>query len=397
MKRQLAMNMADYPAVVLAAGEGRRLAPLTDTRPKPMLPVANRPILEYVLQAIADAGIEEVYLVVGYRSERIRTHVGDGDDWGLDVTYVEQSPQLGTGHAILQVEGHIDGPFIAFNGDRIVDASLAEDVAAAHTNGEAIVSTTVVKHPSTFGVVDVAGAELVGIEEKPLDPSPRATINAGVYAFDPSIFDRIRSTEQADGEQAITGTLDEMATDGLVSVVRYGGRWLDVTHLWDLVAVTNRVVSDGSGVDIEAAQIAESASLATDVAVGANARIASNATVGGGTALGPSASVGSSAVVENSVVMADATIEPGAVVRDAVVGANATIGANATVGGGKAAVIVNGVVHDGVTLGGVVGDNAEVGHGVTLAGGTIIGTNASVDDGVAVGGVIDNNSEVRRG
>lgn len=391
------MDMSAYPAVVLAAGEGRRLAPLTDTRPKPMLSVANRPILEYVLEAIAEAGIESVLLVVGYRAERIRTHVGDGDDWGLDVTYIEQSPQLGTGHAILQAEAHVDGPFLVFNGDRIVDASAPGSVIAAHRDGEAVVSTTVVKHPSTFGVVEVDGDDLVGIEEKPLDPSPQATINAGVYAFDPTIFDRIHQTEPINGEQTITETLDAMAADGHVRAVRYEGRWLDISHLWDLTAVTTRLVSDGPTELGPGAHVAESASIATDVAIGADARVESNATIAGGTALGPSSTVGASAVIENAVVMADATIEPGAVVRDAIIGANATVGANATIGGGSATVVIEGSVHEEVTLGGVVGDNATVGHGSTLAAGTIVGLNSTIDEGVALGGWIDAETEVRRG
>ena len=391
------MKPHELPAVVLAAGEGRRLAPLTDTRPKPMLSVANRPILEYVLEAIADAGTTEVYLVVGYQQERIRNHFGDGVDWDVDITYVEQSPQLGTGHAIAQVEEHLDGPFLVFNGDRIVNASIAADVAAAYEPDGAAVAVTVARHPSTFGVVEVRGDRLVAVEEKPLDPSPRATINAGVYAFDGSIFDELRSVEPIDGEQTITAALQAMAETERVSAVRYEGRWLDITHLWDIPAVTNLLVSEGEATWIDRASVAESASLATDVAVGAAARVESNATVGGGTALGPSVTVGATAVVENSVVLADATIGPGAVVRDAVIGANASVGANATIGGGDASVVVEGVVHDDVTLGGVVGDNASIGHGATLSAGSLVGTGARIDDGVAASGRIPNNAEVRRG
>ena len=102
--------MSDTPvtAVVLAAGEGRRLEPLTNRRPKPMVPVANRPLLEHVVEAVAAAGINRIALVVGYRQERIRNHFGDGDDWGVTIEYVEQSTQLGTGHAVLQAEPVVD-------------------------------------------------------------------------------------------------------------------------------------------------------------------------------------------------------------------------------------------------------------------------------------------------
>ena len=115
--------MSDTPvtAVILAAGEGRRLEPLTNRRPKPMMPVANRPLLEHVIDSVVAAGIDRIVLVVGYKQERIRNHFRDGNDWGVTIEYVEQSTQLGTGHAVLQAEPVVDGPFVVLNGDRIVD------------------------------------------------------------------------------------------------------------------------------------------------------------------------------------------------------------------------------------------------------------------------------------
>src|SRR6056297_849679 len=105
------MRDSSFPAVVLAAGEGRRLAPLTHRRPKPMVPVANRPLLEHVVSAIAEAGVDRIVLVVGHRQERIRTHFGDGDAWNVTIEYVEQSTRLGTAHAVAQAEAAVDGPF----------------------------------------------------------------------------------------------------------------------------------------------------------------------------------------------------------------------------------------------------------------------------------------------
>ena len=105
-------------AVILAAGEGRRLDPLTNRRPKPMVPVRNQPLLEYVIEAVSAAGIDEIVLVVGYKRDRIQQHFGDGDDWGVTIEYVVQEKQLGTGHAVLQAEAVIDGDFLVLNGDR---------------------------------------------------------------------------------------------------------------------------------------------------------------------------------------------------------------------------------------------------------------------------------------
>lgn len=196
------------PAVVLAAGEGRRLAPLTNRRPKPMVLVANRPILEYVVSAIADAGIDRILLVVGYRQERIRNHFGD--DWDVDIEYVVQETQLGTAHAVLQAESAVDGPFLVLNGDHIVNSSVVErvrdEIASDGDESGPVMSVARTERPSDYGVVSLEGDYVVDITEKPTGPVRSELINAGIYGFDPSIFDAIRKTPTEAGEMAITTT-----------------------------------------------------------------------------------------------------------------------------------------------------------------------------------------------
>ena len=139
-------------AVILAAGEGMRLRPLTRTRPKPMIPIANRPLLEHVVEAVADAGLEKLVLVVGYKRERIQSHFGDGDDWGVEITYAVQEKQLGTGHAVEQAEPHVDGEFVVLNGDRIIDSALVSRVADESTPAPAV-AVRRSETPSSYGVV----------------------------------------------------------------------------------------------------------------------------------------------------------------------------------------------------------------------------------------------------
>ncbi|WP_096389012.1 sugar phosphate nucleotidyltransferase [Halopenitus persicus] len=391
-------------AVVLAAGEGRRLEPLTNRRPKPMLPVATRPILEYVIDAIRGAGIDRIVLVVGYRQERIRNHFGDGDDWGVDVEYVEQANQLGTGHALLQAEPAVGDRFVVLNGDRIVDADVVNRVREATRDGDAPVMTvTDVDQPREYGVVTLDGADRVtGIAEKPEAPVTTSRINAGVYGFTADVFDAIRETSPT-GELALTDTLDRIADENSITAIGYRGRWLDVSYLWDLcrvnaslVGADERPADDASG-QTAAADAESTPGVADDVVVGADVRLGRNAVVGGGTALGENVTVGPNAVVEGSVVFPDAVIEAGAVVRDAVVAGNARVGANATIAGGRATVVVDGTVHADVTLGGVVGDNATVGGGATLVPGTVLGDASRIDPGAVVSGTIEPDAVVRRG
>ncbi|MDH5021368.1 sugar phosphate nucleotidyltransferase [Halobacterium rubrum] len=380
-------------AVILAAGEGNRLRPLTERRPKPMLPVGNRPVLEHVLEAVADAGIQEVVFVVGYERDRIQTYFGDGDDWGVDIEYAVQDTQLGTGHAVLQAENFVSEPFVVLNGDRVIDDSLVSAVVDRVWDGESpVVSVTRVDNARNYGVVELDGELVHAIYEKPgVDESRSDVINAGVYGLEQGIFDAIRETDtSSSSELELTTTLDAMAREGGVAAVRYSDYWLDISYLWDLLSVNAAVVSQvderaaGEGVP-DAAVAAESA------------HVAESATIQPRVALGDNVSVGPNAVVSNAVVLPDATIEAGAVVRDCIVGENATVGPNSTVVGGDARIVVEDEVHRDVRLGGVVGDNAVLGGGVVLDPGTVVGNHARIASGVAVSDRVPSGAEVRRG
>ncbi|EMA56900.1 sugar phosphate nucleotidyltransferase [Halorubrum kocurii] len=394
------MNDTPVTAVILAAGEGRRLEPLTNRRPKPMVPVANRPLLEHVVEAVAAAGIDRIVLVVGYRQERIRNHFGDGDDWDVTIEYVEQSTQLGTGHAVLQTEPVVDGPFAVLNGDRIVDPEAVSAVCdRLHAGDTPLVTVTAVESPRDYGVVHLDGDRVTEIDEKPEGPVDTNRINAGVYGFAPAIFDAIRATNTA-GKLAITATLNDLAGSDEVTALGYDGRWLDVSNLWDVLTVNAALIHDSDHArDAPAAgqRVGDTVTVAEDVVLAGNVRVGPNATLSGATAIGSNVTVAANAVVENTVVLPDAVIGPGAVVRDAVVAGNARIGPNATVVGGNATVVVGDAVHRDVTLGGVVGDNTSIGGGATLTDGAVVGDDVQADAGVVIDGRVESGAVVRRG
>ncbi len=384
-------------AVILAAGEGRRLKPLTNRRPKPMLSVAGKPLLEYVIEATREAGIDDIVLVVGYRRDRIQTYVGDGDDWGVDVEYAIQDPQLGTGDAVLQAEPYVEDPFVVLNGDQLVDSEGIETVARDLGDGDdrAVMTVARSSEPQRYGVVDLEGDRVVGIEEKPRDPISEV-FNAGIYGFAPSIFDALRETGADDsGERTITATLQRLIPNDEVRTVRYRGTWTDVTHLWDVTRVTGDVLDREGG---QQAGVTEPGARVADATyVGEDTRIGANTTVRRGTSLGANVTVGANAVLTNTVVLADAVVADGAVLNDTVVAENAHVGENVTVSGGPADVRVEGEYHESVPLGAVVGDNAHVGGGATLAPGTVVGDDATVAAGAVVSGQVPPGAEVRRG
>ena len=361
-----------------------------------MIPIANRPLLEYVVEAVAAAGIDEVVLVIGYKRERIQSYFGDGNDWGVEITYAVQEKQLGTGHAVEQAEPYVDGEFVVLNGDRIIDGSLVSRVADESTPAPAI-AVSRSKTPSAYGVVEVEGDRVVSIEEKPPEYAARSDlINAGVYKFTPGIFDAIRRIETL-GESPITAAIERLATEGTVRAVRYDGRWLDVSVPWDLLSVNAGVLDETDGRVDAAAVVHDDATVTGPVDVDDDVHVHPNATLLAGTSLGANVEVGANVVISNSVILPDATVEPGAVLHDCVVGSNSVVGPNCTVEGGLTTVALAGELYESVPLGAVVGDNVTIGGGVTLAPGTIVGNGARVQGGTTVEGQLEDGATVRRG
>jgi glucose-1-phosphate thymidylyltransferase len=376
-------------AVVLAAGEGRRLRPLTAVRPKPMVPVGNRPILEHVVRSLSDAGVDELVFVVGYKRERIQTYFGDGDDWNVDIEYIVQEKQLGTGHALLQAEGSVDQDFLVVNGDSFVDSALVRDLVDV---GDTAVAVTRSDQPTDYGVVELEGDRVVGVEEKPrVYDAETETINAGVYRFSEAVFDELR-TNGGGGELSLTDALAILAEDGSVRAVRTRS-WTDVSHLWDVLRVNSETVGED---DHDEADVHPTAHVADGVALGDDATVGPNATVLPGASLGDNASVGAGAVVGNSVLFDDARVGPNAVVFDCVLSEDARVGTNATVEGGVADVVVEDELYKKVRLGGVVGDYTVVSGGAQLEPGTVLGNDVRVGTGATVDGRIESGTEVRR-
>ncbi|MUW13235.1 NTP transferase domain-containing protein [Halorubrum sp. CBA1125] len=387
-------------AVVLAAGKGERLWPLTENRPKPMIPVANRPILEHIVDALETAGIDEAVFVVGSNRERIQSYFEDGRDWGVDISYVVQDQQLGTGHALLQAESYVGESFVALNGDRIVSAEIVERVWARHREtDDPVVGVTKTANPSRYGVVEFDGRDVAGIEEQPIPELAKSDfINAGVYAFTPDIFGAIRQID-SHGEQALTDALKPFIEDRRLRAVRYRGLWLDVSEPWDLLTVNDALISARGPPEstAESATIDDTAVVADAAVLGDGTTVHPQAAVLQSTTAGDNVSVGPGAIIENAILLPDATVQAGAVVRDCIVGANTTIGPNTTIEGGTTDVVLDDTVYQDVSFGALVGDNVAIGGNVTVAPGAIVGNNATVEGATRVSGRIADSSHVQRG
>ena len=390
--------------VVLAAGQGTRMRPLTDDRPKPLLPAAGRPLVEHVFDACIDV-VDEFVVVIGYRGTDVTDRLGDAYR-GTPISYVEQADPAGTAHAIEQAREVVDDRFIVLNGDVLVDPTLPASLATA--DGHAI-ATTPVEDPRSYGVVsvDAAGA-LSAIVEKPSDP-PTDLANVGCYAFEPEVFEYIDRTEKSErGEYEITDTLDLLLSDGRdVSVVEYDGRWLDVGRPWELLRANELLLADVDG-DVRGA-VAKGAQLDGNVVVeeGATVRdgvhvegpalimsgaeVGPNAYVRGATVVGPDAHVGHGVEVKNSILFSDAAVPHLSYVGDSILGRDVNLGAGTKVANlrhddASVAMTVKGERVDTGRrkLGVVLGDGVKTGINVSLNAGVKIASGAGIRPGETV-------------
>ena len=290
-------------AVVLAAGEGIRLRPLTANRPKPMLPAGTRPILEHVLNALIDAGVDDIHLVVGYQANRVRSHFGPTYR-DIPLTYHTQSNQLGSGHALLQAR---DGPtdsFLLVNGDQIIDHRIVDAVTDAHS-GTATMAVVEGPEAVDYGAVNLSGNEITELVEQPKSGEFRL-FNAGVYAFTQQIFETLAELSVDQGELPLTDGIQDLIADPdhTVDGVRTDHFWMDATHPWDLLALSRELLTRG-WVDAPETDtnvyVHESARIHPDATLVGPVVVDSDAVVEAGALVGPDATVGAGVVVRGEI------------------------------------------------------------------------------------------------
>ncbi|MFD8306432.1 glucose-1-phosphate thymidylyltransferase [Streptomyces sp. NPDC059690] len=233
-------------ALLLSGGSGTRLRPITHTSAKQLVPVANKPVLFYGLEAIAQAGITEVGIVVGDTAEEIREAVGDGSAFGLDVTYIPQSAPLGLAHAVLIAREFLgEDDFVMYLGDNFVVGGIAALVDAFRAERpDAHILLTRVANPAAFGVAELdASGRVVGLEEKPRQPKSDLAL-VGVYLFTPAVHEAVRAIKPSGrGELEITDALQWMIDAGRdVRSTTISGYWKDTGNVSDMLEVNRSVL-----------------------------------------------------------------------------------------------------------------------------------------------------------
>lgn len=393
--------MLEHSAIVLAAGEGTRLRPLTRNRPKPMLPATTKPILEHVFDQLIDTGVSNLVVVVGYRRDRVQSHFGSTYR-NVPITYVTQEKQLGTGHAVLAAESEVNGTCLAINGDQIVDSRIISDVLEAH-DSTAATTIALLQHPDveSYGGVRIDDGIVTDLVEKPRD-SRDYWLNAGVYALEPAAFDAIRVAEPRIGEHnLISGLSNLIDSEKVVRGATSEGLWVDATYPWDLLDVSFELFDAGvvSGspetAGHDGAMVHESAEVREPVVIDRDCAVGPGAVVGPYACLGKSVTVGSNAVVERSVIDDDTTIGANATVVECITGTGVKIGPGSTIPGGPGDVRVGDTVFEDEALGALLADRVTDNGGVSYVPGALVGPETNIQTGTTIRGTIGGETEVR--
>jgi mannose-1-phosphate guanylyltransferase/phosphomannomutase len=365
----------------MAGGEGTRLRPLTSSQPKPMLPVANRPLLEHVIGLLRRHGFSDLVVTLAFRAEAVRAYFDDGADLGVHITYATEEHPLGTAGSVRHAMGDADEPFLVISGDVLTDVDLSALVGFHRDRPAAEVTVAVQPRddPLDFGIV-ITGPD--GRVQRFLEKPTRGrvfsdTVNTGIYVLDPSIFDAIPAGRPVDFSGEVFPTLLDAGRGVFGCVV--DGYWEDVGTLDAYLRVHRDLLdgrvdagipgfSIGAGVWLgEGAELDPSARVKGPAVIGPSCRVEAGAEIGAYTVLGSNVRVGPEVSIERSVVHDNVYFGPGAHLRGSVVGRSGRVRRGARLEEGT-----------------VLGDDCVIGEEAVINPGVAVYPSKTVDPGATV-------------
>lgn len=311
-------------AVILAAGEGKRLRPFTETKPKVMLPVANKPIVEHVVDALAANGIQDIIIVVGYKKESIMQHFKSYQK--VNIQFVTQEKQLGTAHALMQAAQLIDDSFLVLSGDNIIDDSSIKK--ALSNSSDFVMLIKEHPHPSKYGVVTIKNNRLITLTKQPEQHSGRL-ISTGIYKLPSSFFDVVQRFAQR-GEYSLYSIFNYLLEQKKTISVETSDFWMDVIYPWDLLSVNDaqlrKTCTAANGI------IEKNVTIKGPVFIGKNTHIHSGTYIVGPVIIGENCEIGpytcifpSTTIGDNSIIRSFSEIRNSVIMKDVNIGSNTAI------------------------------------------------------------------------
>jgi UDP-N-acetylglucosamine diphosphorylase / glucose-1-phosphate thymidylyltransferase / UDP-N-acetylgalactosamine diphosphorylase / glucosamine-1-phosphate N-acetyltransferase / galactosamine-1-phosphate N-acetyltransferase len=387
-------------AVILAAGEGRRLRPFTTNKPKSMLQIAGKPIIQYVIEALAKNGLRDIILIVGYRKEHLYDYISDGSWLGVEVKYIIQNRQLGTANALAQARQVTGEEFLVLAGDKLIFPETLTQIINAKP--PAILFKRE-ERSHRYGVVKISEGKLTEIIEKPVLPESNL-INTGIYAFNKQIFDII------DTQLDIPDILNNLVNRGIdITALETGPEWIDIIYPWDILSLNTTVLQKVPAVQngtIESEVFLNGPiNIGKGTIVRSNTYITGPAIIGKGCEIGPYVNISPSTSIADNVVIA-----PFTEIKNSVIGNDVRVGSNSTIqdsvidkgcilGGHfcsyseETEIIVNSESHF-VKVGAMLGEGCSFGHGVVAQPGSIVGNYSQVKSLKVISGNLPEKSLV---
>ena len=330
--------------IILHGGHGTRLRPLTHTGPKQLLPIANKPMSEYCLESIKDAGISEIAIIIGgVGSNKVREYYGDGKKFGVNITYIKQEEPKGIAHAIRLCKEFVnDEKFLVFLGDNIIQKSIKDFVKNfKNSNYDSTVLLCEVDNPSRFGIADVKDEKIIKITEKPKNPTSNLAVT-GIYLLTPLIFEIIDNLKPSwRNELEITDALDELLKKNQnINYEKITDYWKDTGTPDDIIHANGEIIKkmekkfegkkeknvvlDGKIIVGKNSIIESNVQIIGPVIIGDNCKIRSS------TKIGPNVSIGNDSIIcisniENSIIMENCEINSSTKIKDSIIANNSKI------------------------------------------------------------------------
>ena len=398
-------------ALILAAGKGTRMWPLTENSPKPLLPLGGLPIIERQIQELKKVGVTNVHILIGYRMKEISDYL-DNANLGLNINYIVQEKQKGTGHAVNQAKGKISGNFYCLNGDILVNSKNL--VNLGNNKDKMTMMVTKVNDGSNFGVVESKNGHLISIVEKGL--SGENMINAGLFLFNEEIFTAIDGIKKSiRGEYELTDALQSISNQ--IHILEYKGLWMDIGSPWNLITANEEYMKNCIG-NIEG-DIEENVACSGEIHlgkgsilksgtyvegpvwIGENCVVGPNAYLRSGTVLCGMNKVGASTEIKNSILLKNAKAPHHNYVGDSIIGENSNLGSGTKIANLRFDKEEIEVIHSGKKtntgrkkLGAILGNNVNTGINASINAGTILGNNVKIGPNTIVSGTYESQSTI---
>ena len=328
--------------IILHGGHGTRLRPLTHTGPKQLLPIANKPMSEYCLDSIKEAGIDEIAIIIGgVGSNKVKEYYGNGKKFGVNITYIEQDEPRGIAHAISLCKKFVNNEkFLVFLGDNIIQKPITDFVENfKNSDYDATVLLCEVDNPSRFGIADIENKKILKITEKPKNPSSNLAVT-GIYLLTPLIFEIIDNLKPSwRNEFEITDALDNLLKqNNNISYETITDYWKDTGTPDDILHANGEIIKKilkRLGKGIEDHIVGEGTIIESNVKINGLVTIGENCHISSGSSIGPNVSVGNNTTIfassiENSIIMENCKINSTAEIKNSIIANNSEITDNSS-------------------------------------------------------------------